>query len=180
MKKRLSALILSVLLAWTASAAGEAPLPAFTLEENRLLYQGHDFSCMDISTAETVLKELGFTAEKDDSMLIIGMLLLRGSREQAQPCEIQLYYNQQGLPNRILFSFKQDTAAYAELYNLFSPIAGQPVHTPAETTRYGTMPETNAWALGPWQLTIYGADTATLQDCANGTCTMMLQAWCAP
>ena len=89
--------------------------------------------------------------------------------------EIIRYFLSKGKVNRVLFVDEHPADLYDLYVQLFTETMGEPVHSDAYKKPYGDFPEQNKWEIGPYSVTMYGGDTASLQECMEDKATLCIQ-----
>ena len=150
------------------TAIAEDALVSF--EENRIMILGGDVFHMTEKEAWDFFEDRGYKVSKGDPLISVFECVKEGEG----PNTIKFFLSKNKI-NRILFVDEHPGALYDSYVQLFTDAMGEPVHSDACKNNFGEFAEQNRWELGPYGITMYGAEAASLQECMEDKATLCIQ-----
>ena len=168
MKARLFCCLILLTCMFAVTAAAGEELVSFG--ENRVLILGGDVFHMTEKEAWDFFEDKGYAVSKGDPLISVFECVKEGQ----EPGTIKFFLSKNKI-NRILFVDAHPAALYDSYVQLFTDEMGEPVHSDAYKNNFGEFAEQNRWEFGPYGVTMYGADAASLQECMEDKATLCIQ-----
>ena len=170
MKVRIACLLTILVCVLVMYALADTTEELVSFGENRILILGGDVFHMTEKEAWKFFEDKGYQVAKGDPLISVNECV----RKKQEPSTIK-YFMSKNQINRILFVDEHPAALYDSYVQLFTDTMGEPVHSDAYKNDFGEFPEQNRWEFGPYGITMYGADAASLQECMEDKATLCIQ-----